>query len=86
VRCSVILPRAYSIESTWFQRLNLKCDKTLSDLAFHFNSRRYTEDNRFDLRPFLYNVRWPWQFRKIDEIVKAADSSAKRKASEQAAD
>ena len=27
------------------------------------------EDNRFDLRPFLYNVRWPWQFRKIDEIV-----------------
>ena len=27
------------------------------------------DDNRFDLRPFLYNVRWPWQFKKIDEIV-----------------
>lgn len=27
------------------------------------------EDNRFDLRQFLYNVRWPWQFRKIDELV-----------------
>ena len=28
------------------------------------------EDNRFDLRQFLYNTRWPWQFRKIDELVK----------------
>jgi NAD+ synthase (glutamine-hydrolysing) len=28
------------------------------------------DDNRFDLRPFLYNTRWPWQFRKIDQIVR----------------
>lgn len=28
------------------------------------------EDNRFDLRQFLYNARWPYQFRKIDELVK----------------
>ncbi|CAI0430863.1 unnamed protein product [Linum tenue] len=27
------------------------------------------EDNRFDLRQFLYNVRWPYQFRKIDKLV-----------------
>lgn len=27
------------------------------------------EDNRFDLRQFLYNTRWPYQFRKIDELV-----------------
>ncbi|XP_039125636.1 glutamine-dependent NAD(+) synthetase [Dioscorea cayenensis subsp. rotundata] len=27
------------------------------------------EDNRFDLRQFLYNWRWPYQFRKIDELV-----------------
>ncbi|XP_057968427.1 glutamine-dependent NAD(+) synthetase isoform X2 [Malania oleifera] len=27
------------------------------------------EDNRFDLRQFLYNARWPYQFRKIDELV-----------------
>lgn len=27
------------------------------------------EDNRFDLRQFLYNARWPYQFRKIDEFV-----------------
>ncbi|XP_010245173.1 PREDICTED: glutamine-dependent NAD(+) synthetase isoform X2 [Nelumbo nucifera] len=28
------------------------------------------EDNRFDLRQFLYNSRWPYQFRKIDELVR----------------
>ncbi|KAL9166975.1 hypothetical protein ABFS82_05G065900 [Erythranthe guttata] len=27
------------------------------------------EDNRFDLRQFLYNARWPYQFRKIDQLV-----------------
>ncbi|CAA2993036.1 glutamine-dependent NAD(+) synthetase [Olea europaea subsp. europaea] len=27
------------------------------------------EDNRFDLRQLLYNARWPYQFRKIDEFV-----------------
>ena len=27
------------------------------------------DDNRFDLRQFLYNVRWTWQFKKIDHLV-----------------
>lgn len=31
------------------------------------------EDNRFDLRQFLYNTRWPYQFRKIDELVQEVD-------------
>ncbi|XP_047944920.1 glutamine-dependent NAD(+) synthetase-like isoform X2 [Salvia hispanica] len=31
------------------------------------------EDNRFDLRQFLYNARWPYQFRKIDELVTQLD-------------
>ncbi|KAJ1404310.1 glutamine-dependent NA [Sesbania bispinosa] len=26
------------------------------------------EDNRFDLHQPLYNARWPYQFRKIDEF------------------
>ncbi|CAG0881319.1 unnamed protein product [Darwinula stevensoni] len=25
------------------------------------------DDNRFDHRPFLYNIQWTWQFRAIDE-------------------
>lgn len=31
------------------------------------------DDNRFDLRQFLYNARWPYQFRRIDEIVRELD-------------
>lgn len=27
------------------------------------------DDNRFDLRPFLYNARWPRQFQTIDKLV-----------------
>lgn len=27
------------------------------------------DDNRFDLRPFLYNTRWTWQFRCIDNQI-----------------
>uniref|UniRef100_A0AAR2KCB6 Glutamine-dependent NAD(+) synthetase n=1 Tax=Pygocentrus nattereri TaxID=42514 RepID=A0AAR2KCB6_PYGNA len=27
------------------------------------------DDNRFDLRPFLYNTRWSWQFRCIDHEI-----------------
>ncbi|KAJ2520850.1 glutamine-dependent NAD(+) synthetase [Coemansia sp. RSA 1939] len=27
------------------------------------------DDNRFDLRPFLYDSQWTWQFRCIDEAV-----------------
>lgn len=36
------------------------------------------EDNRFDLRPFLYNVRWPWQFEQIDAL--AAEATAAEEA------
>jgi NAD+ synthase (glutamine-hydrolysing) len=27
------------------------------------------DDNRFDLRPFLYHAKWSWQFSRIDEIL-----------------
>ncbi|XP_010955103.2 glutamine-dependent NAD(+) synthetase isoform X5 [Camelus bactrianus] len=36
--------------------------------AYHAESYS-PDDNRFDLRPFLYNTRWPWQFRCIDKQV-----------------
>jgi NAD+ synthase (glutamine-hydrolysing) len=28
------------------------------------------DDNRFDLRPFLYESSWSWQFDKIDDYLK----------------
>ena len=33
------------------------------------------EDNRFDLRQFLYRVGWQWQFRRIDERVAAIEQA-----------
>jgi len=37
--------------------------------AYHAESYS-PDDNRFDLRQFLYNARWTWQFRRIDEMVR----------------
>lgn len=36
------------------------------------------DDNRFDLRPFLYNSGWTLQFRKIDEAVERLKLLMKR--------
>jgi NAD+ synthase (glutamine-hydrolysing) len=32
------------------------------------------DDNRYDLRPFLYNTKWSAQFRMIDEILETLKS------------
>jgi len=29
------------------------------------------DDKRFDMRPFLYNISWEYQFKQIDDLVKA---------------
>lgn len=36
--------------------------------SFHAEAHS-NDDNRFDLRQFLYNCNWPWQFNKIDEYI-----------------
>lgn len=46
--------------------------------AYHAESYS-PEDNRFDLRQFLYNVRWSWQFRRIDAAVERMEKEAGRK-------
>jgi NAD+ synthase (glutamine-hydrolysing) len=35
------------------------------------------DDNRFDLRPFLYNTGWPRQFAAMDRLVEAAEERSK---------
>mmetsp|Transcript_18237 Transcript_18237/g.45194 ORF Transcript_18237/g.45194 Transcript_18237/m.45194 type:complete len:726 (+) Transcript_18237:85-2262(+) len=40
------------------------------------------DDNRFDLRQFLYNSKWPRQFRVIDEMVQRQEAAAKDKKEE----
>ncbi|KAK9767400.1 glutamine-dependent NAD(+) synthetase [Basidiobolus ranarum] len=46
----------------------------LTTLTPSYHAESYSpDDNRFDLRPFLYNAKWSWQFRKIDEAVKVLE-------------
>ncbi|OAE27153.1 hypothetical protein AXG93_4666s1240 [Marchantia polymorpha subsp. ruderalis] len=46
----------------------------MTTLTPSYHAENYSpEDNRFDLRQFLYNTRWPWQFKKIDELVEIND-------------
>ena len=42
----------------------------LTTLTPSYHAESYSpDDNRFDFRPFLYNVKWSRQFRTIDKIV-----------------
>jgi hypothetical protein len=53
------LTTCYSIEIAWFQRLKLKYDKPLSNLAFDFNLRRYS---KVDMHPSSVNSQFGQQF------------------------
>ncbi|KAI0339491.1 glutamine-dependent NAD(+) synthetase with GAT domain-containing protein [Trametopsis cervina] len=42
----------------------------MTTLTPSYHAEQYSpDDNRFDLRPFLYPSRFPWQFRKIDSVA-----------------
>ncbi|OMH85982.1 Glutamine-dependent NAD(+) synthetase [Zancudomyces culisetae] len=42
----------------------------MTTLTPSYHAESYSpDDNRFDLRPFLINPNWTWQFKKIDEEV-----------------
>uniref|UniRef100_A0A4W3JCJ0 Glutamine-dependent NAD(+) synthetase n=1 Tax=Callorhinchus milii TaxID=7868 RepID=A0A4W3JCJ0_CALMI len=44
-----------------------------------YHAEQYSpDDNRFDLRPFLYNTNWSWQFRSIDTQVQCCNLLALR--------
>ncbi|XP_072614796.1 glutamine-dependent NAD(+) synthetase isoform X2 [Vulpes vulpes] len=45
--------------------------------AYHAESYS-PDDNRFDLRPFLYNSSWPWQFRCIEDQVRQLESRGRQ--------
>lgn len=46
----------------------------MTTLTPAYHAENYSpDDNRFDLRPFLYNTRWPWQFLCIDNQVGTAE-------------
>ena len=47
----------------------------MTTLTPSYHAESYSpDDNRFDLRQFLYNVQWTWQFRGIDARVKKLEA------------
>ena len=53
----------------FFSKYSLNRHK-MTTLTPAYHAESYSpDDNRFDLRPFLYNTRWPWQFRCIENQV-----------------
>eukprot|EP00045_Choanoeca_perplexa_P012688 m.139808 g.139808 ORF g.139808 m.139808 type:complete len:698 (-) comp16099_c0_seq4:1105-3198(-) len=53
----------------FFRMYSINRHKT-TVLTPSYHAENYSpDDNRFDLRPFLYNVSWTWQFRRLDAEV-----------------
>lgn len=60
---------AEKVKLFWFEYARNRHKMTTLTPSYH--AEGYSpDDNRFDLRPFLYPSRFPFQFRKIDELVK----------------
>ncbi|KAI9288773.1 hypothetical protein BC943DRAFT_356774 [Umbelopsis sp. AD052] len=52
----------------------------LTTLTPSYHAESYSpDDNRFDLRPFLYNAAWTWQFKRIDRAAEALEANDKKK-------
>ncbi|KAJ2493545.1 glutamine-dependent NAD(+) synthetase [Coemansia sp. RSA 2050] len=50
----------------------------MTTLTPAYHAEAYSpDDNRFDLRQFLYNAQWTWQFRKIDDAVERLEKGSK---------
>ncbi|KAJ2899453.1 glutamine-dependent NAD(+) synthetase [Coemansia aciculifera] len=50
----------------------------MTTLTPAYHAEAYSpDDNRFDLRQFLYNARWTWQFQRIDDAVERLEESRK---------
>uniref|UniRef100_A0A673U835 Glutamine-dependent NAD(+) synthetase n=1 Tax=Suricata suricatta TaxID=37032 RepID=A0A673U835_SURSU len=63
-------PRQVADKVRWFfSKYSINRHK-MTTLTPAYHAESYSpDDNRFDLRPFLYNTRWPWQFRCIETQV-----------------
>lgn len=59
---------AEKVKLFFFEHARNRHKMTTLTPAYHAESYS-PDDNRFDLRPFLYPSRFPWQFKKIDEVA-----------------
>lgn len=71
-------PQVISEKVKHFFRMYAMHRHKLTTLTPSYHAEDYSpEDNRFDLRQFLYNTRWPWQFSRIDDDVARRDAAQK---------
>ncbi|KAM7020205.1 glutamine-dependent NAD(+) synthetase [Passerculus sandwichensis] len=66
----IFTPREVASKVKHFFRMYSVNRHKMTTLTPSYHAENYSpEDNRFDLRPFLYNTSWSWQFRCIDKQV-----------------
>lgn len=71
-----ISPRRVAEKVKHFFRMYSINRHKMTTLTPAYHAESYSpDDNRFDLRPFLYNASWTWQFRSIDEQVSSLEES-----------
>ncbi|XP_075423341.1 glutamine-dependent NAD(+) synthetase isoform X2 [Ascaphus truei] len=67
-------PRQVAEKVKYFFRMYSINRHKMTTLTPSYHAESYSpDDNRFDLRPFLYNTAWVWQFRCIDEQVSSLE-------------
>ncbi|NXU95281.1 NADE synthetase, partial [Xiphorhynchus elegans] len=68
----ICTPREVAAKVKYFFRMYSVNRHKMTTLTPSYHAENYSpDDNRFDLRPFLYNTTWSWQFRCIDKQVNA---------------
>ncbi|XP_043828730.1 glutamine-dependent NAD(+) synthetase isoform X2 [Dromiciops gliroides] len=66
----IYTPREVAEKVKYFFRMYSLNRHKMTTLTPSYHAENYSpDDNRFDLRPFLYQSNWPWQFRCIDHQV-----------------
>ncbi|XP_054491491.2 glutamine-dependent NAD(+) synthetase [Agelaius phoeniceus] len=66
----IFTPREVASKVKHFFRMYSINRHKMTTLTPSYHAENYSpDDNRFDLRPFLYNTSWSWQFRCIDKQV-----------------
>ncbi|XP_030917028.1 glutamine-dependent NAD(+) synthetase isoform X2 [Geospiza fortis] len=66
----IFTPREVASKVKHFFRMYSVNRHKMTTLTPSYHAENYSpDDNRFDLRPFLYNTSWSWQFRCIDKQV-----------------
>ncbi|XP_063800244.1 glutamine-dependent NAD(+) synthetase [Pseudophryne corroboree] len=79
-----ISPRQVAEKVKHFFRMYSINRHKMTTLTPAYHAESYSpDDNRFDLRPFLYNASWTWQFRCIDEQLSYLEESKKGDVSEE---